>query len=395
MTHEQLSQFTSELEAAGVSYEIASITQSIDVSTLLTERQHEFVVEAIEWGYYDLPRRCSVTDLAEAFGVNKRPPAASHVAPKDNLLRGSFRAVPTDDRGPLERTKKRRLRSLLVYAGAGRQITHEGVVMEERDHNHADEPRTEESHEAEGGEHAHGTHDRHALPGGLSVATGGLRLAPSEIRLEPNVEQPFTYQIREYDGTVVTEFEETHDELSHLIFVRRDLTRFQHRHPELGADGTWSQQLALPDPGVYRAFVDVRVDGRPTTLGVDLFAPGPVELDPRPDSTREATADGYDITLVPEDIRAGEDVALEFEFRRGGERVAQLHPYLGALGHLVALREGDLAYLHVHPEETDPEGGTVRFEARFPTAGRYRLFLQAKPEGDLLTTSFDVRIDDR
>jgi predicted DNA binding protein len=71
ISHEQLSRFTAKLEAAGVGYEIVSITQSVDVSQLLTERQCEFVTEAIERGYYDSPRRCSVTDLADILGVNK------------------------------------------------------------------------------------------------------------------------------------------------------------------------------------------------------------------------------------------------------------------------------------------------------------------------------------
>lgn len=71
ISHEQLSRFTAELEAAGVRYEIVSITQSVDVSKLLTERQYEFAIEAIERGYYDSPRRCSLTDLADALGVNK------------------------------------------------------------------------------------------------------------------------------------------------------------------------------------------------------------------------------------------------------------------------------------------------------------------------------------
>ncbi len=54
-----------------------------------------------------------------------------------------------------------------------------------------------------------------------------------------------------------------------------------------------------------------------------------------------------------------------------------VEPYLGARGHLVALREGDGAYLHVHPLDEDASGrGPVRFATSFPTAGRYRLFLQ-------------------
>jgi hypothetical protein len=53
-----------------------------------------------------------------------------------------------------------------------------------------------------------------------------------------------------------------------------------------------------------------------------------------------------------------------------------LAPYLGAAGHLVALREGDLAFLHVHPDASDAGAGRAAFAATFPSAGRYRLFLQ-------------------
>lgn len=258
-------------------------------------------------------------------------------------------------------------------------------------HDHHDtDPAVTNSH---GHGQPHGDTDTgsHALPGGLTVAANGLRLAPSEIRIEPATEQKWTYRIHDDAGDIVTEFEETHDQLAHLILVRRDLTRFQHLHPTLEADGTWSAEFGLPDPGVYRAFVDVLVGGQPTTLGVDLLVSGAADYEASPSSTHEATVDGYDVGMTPRTVTASEEITIEFEIRRDGD-VARLDPYLGALGHLVALREGDLAYLHVHPEETDPEDGVVRFTVSFPTTGRYRLFLQAKPDGKLLTVPFGVQV---
>ena len=251
-------------------------------------------------------------------------------------------------------------------------------------------------HEPQDQENVQGysVHGGHAQPGGLSVAADGLLFVPTETRLKPSVEQPWAFQITDTEGNVVRDFEEAHGKRIHLIVVRRDLTHFQHLHPEMDADGTWPVQLELPDPGVYRAFVDIVVDGRPTTLGVDLFAPGTVEVAPRPTTSRQATAADYEVLLQPDEVVAGEDTVLEFEVRRNGQAVSELAPYLGARGHLVALREGDLAYLHVHPLETNSEGGVVEFRARFPTQGRYRLFLQARPEGELITTSFDVHIEE-
>jgi hypothetical protein len=78
--------------------------------------------------------------------------------------------------------------------------------------------------------------------------------------------------------------------------------------------------------------------------------------------------------------------SVRFTVSRGGREVNDLQPYLGARGHLVALREGDLAYLHVHPQ--DGRGSTIAFATHYPSAGRYRLFLQFKHEGRVHTAAF-------
>lgn len=70
-SHEQLSRFVDELAAADVPYEVLSLTQSHDSPALLTGRQWEFVLAAVERGYYDTPRGCTLTELAAAFDVNK------------------------------------------------------------------------------------------------------------------------------------------------------------------------------------------------------------------------------------------------------------------------------------------------------------------------------------
>ncbi|WP_254533404.1 helix-turn-helix domain-containing protein [Natrinema gelatinilyticum] len=70
-SHERLSQFTDELAAADIPYQILSVTQSHDSTEELTDRQQEFITEAVERGYYDSPRGCTLTELAESFDVNK------------------------------------------------------------------------------------------------------------------------------------------------------------------------------------------------------------------------------------------------------------------------------------------------------------------------------------
>ncbi|UPM45144.1 helix-turn-helix domain-containing protein [Halocatena salina] len=76
-SHGRISQFTEEMDAADIPYQIQSITQSYDPSELLTDRQQELITKAVEKGYYDTPRDCTLTELAEEFDVN--PSAASGV----------------------------------------------------------------------------------------------------------------------------------------------------------------------------------------------------------------------------------------------------------------------------------------------------------------------------
>lgn len=70
-SHERLSQFRDELAETGFAFEVVWVTQSVDPTDLLTGRQRQFVTEAIERGYYDTPRRCSLTELADILGVSK------------------------------------------------------------------------------------------------------------------------------------------------------------------------------------------------------------------------------------------------------------------------------------------------------------------------------------
>jgi hypothetical protein len=83
--------------------------------------------------------------------------------------------------------------------------------------------------------------------------------------------------------------------------------------------------------------------------------------------------------------RQGDETMLSYTISRAGQPVA-VEPYLGASGHLVALRAGDLAYLHVHPMDSK-ERGRIAFAAHYPSAGRYRLFLQFKAAGRVHTAA--------
>jgi hypothetical protein len=241
--------------------------------------------------------------------------------------------------------------------------------------------------------HGSGHHEMHAAPGGLSSSSDGLTL---EIDWVPSGDAEersgkLEFRILGPGGEPVRDFDEQHDRAMHLMVVRRDLTNYRHLHPLMGADGTWSAPMTFPEPGVYRVFADFATSGRSLTLGTDLEVPGPYEPAPLPAPADAVRADGYEVALEAQ-IHADGDSSLVFEVSREERPVEDLEPYLGALGHLVALREGDLAFLHVHPEAEEGSGPRIAFRATFPSEDRYRLFLQFAHEGQVRTAAFTVEV---
>ncbi len=223
---------------------------------------------------------------------------------------------------------------------------------------------------------------------GLAVADGGLRVEVERPELRRDRAERLAFRIVDERGEAVRDFDVEHEKRMHLIVARRDLTGFQHLHPEMGADGTWSAQVTLPQAGSYRLFADFSREGEAITLATDLRVDGAADLQTLPAPRPTAVSDGgYDVRLDAGTPRAGEESALRFAITRDGEPV-RTEPYLGAGGHLVALREGDLAFLHVHPTGDAGEDGTIEFGASFPSAGRYRLFLQFRAGGRVETVAF-------
>jgi len=221
---------------------------------------------------------------------------------------------------------------------------------------------------------------------GLAVSENGLTLELAQRTARPDTKFRLAFRILGEDGRAVREFDVEHTKRMHLIVVRRDLSGFQHLHPTLRADGTWTTPLTLPQAGTYRVFADFSVSGKPTTLADDLQVDGDVQSRELPAPSKTAEADGFRVRLVDGAVRAGTESPLTFNVTRNGKPVS-LQDYLGAKGHLVALRRGDLAFLHVHPDEN-----SLRFDASFPTAGSYRLFLQFKVAGLVHTAAFTLEV---
>ncbi|HEX7097390.1 MAG TPA: hypothetical protein VF183_15995 [Acidimicrobiales bacterium] len=232
-------------------------------------------------------------------------------------------------------------------------------------------------------EEEHGGMEDGMVPG-LATAEDGYRLIAEANTVAAGSPTTFRFRITDDDGTV-TDFDITHTKPMHVILVRRDFNGFQHLHPDMRPDGTWEMQLTIPQAGAYRLFADFAIDGEKRTLATDVFVAGDFRPQPLPEPATVASAgDGYTVELSGDAV-VGEESTLEFVVRHNGRLVDELPMYLGARGHLVALRDGDLAYLHVHADEE-----RLAFEAEFPSAGAYRLFLQFQHDGEVRTAAFTV-----
>ncbi|MUN07730.1 hypothetical protein GLX25_11460 [Agromyces luteolus] len=237
----------------------------------------------------------------------------------------------------------------------------------------------------------------HEVPG-LSIEADGYRLADLHAPDEAGSAESLHFRILDAEGEAVTAFDETHERPLHLIVVRSDGAQFRHVHPELEHDGHWSIPWEWEAAGTYRLFADFRPTGHSETLTLTttastngLVAPSDA---PAPGS-RVAEAGPFTVELAG-DLAAGAEAELEFTVRRDGRPVTTIEPYLGAAGHLVMLRAGDLGYLHAHPlDEAETAGASglgpdIRFAATPPTAGAYLLYVDFKVDGQVHTAAFAV-----
>jgi hypothetical protein len=209
-------------------------------------------------------------------------------------------------------------------------------------------------------------------PAGLAVEQDGYRLVHERDAFTAGRVTQYDFRIVGPDGETVRDFDVEHERRLHLIVVGREADApFLHLHPRQRADGTWTVPLRLPAAGSYRVFADFTSGGERRTLAIDLTA-----------TAGAPAAAFWDSSYVVELHRQGDRFSFDVRDDRGP---VETRPYLGAGGHLVVLREGDLAYLHAHADEDE-----LAFDVPFPGEGRYRLYLQFKVGDTVETARFEV-----
>lgn len=70
-SNQRLSELGQQLERFDHSFTVESIREDVDPEQLLSRRQRDLLLDAADAGYYETPRRCSLTELANEVGIAK------------------------------------------------------------------------------------------------------------------------------------------------------------------------------------------------------------------------------------------------------------------------------------------------------------------------------------
>ena len=234
-----------------------------------------------------------------------------------------------------------------------------------------------------------------------------------------------------------------HGKLMHLFLISRDApTSFAHLHPVASDSSNFTAALGALPAGRYRAFADVvHETGFAQTMVAEVDVPAklgtPMSTDPDDalfsgdaSGALYALPDGATITWEGKGdaLRANEDAGMRFTVREPDGTVARLAPYLGMPAHAVVYRTDGSVFIHLHPNGTismvaqDALGahqrsdtvpgmlatrlaagaamqhgaasfdGALTFPYAFPTSGSYRVWVQLRRPGGVVTAPFDAQV---
>ena len=201
----------------------------------------------------------------------------------------------------------------------------------------------------------------------------------------------------------------------HLLFVRDDLSTIIHRHPPIAPDGTIDDHVRFKAPGRYRVVVDAYPERPVGSLkNFQLFrwldVAGDAKDEPLPAFAAEQKVDGFTVRMESApDLKALDASLIDVTVTDPKGRPAKFTPYYGALAHAIFFRRQSLDYFHTHvctpgtPGCTSTLGGaqvTGKTDAPgklavgvlLPVAGTWRLFIQVKANGKLLTAPFTLTV---
>jgi hypothetical protein len=199
----------------------------------------------------------------------------------------------------------------------------------------------------------------------------------------------------------------------HLIIVSDDLSTIIHRHPPMRAGGHFRQQVVFPAPGRYRVIVDAYPRNGGPVPNFQLFRDVQVRGVPTPAplggyrAVQHVGGFTFSAPRRPQ-IRAIQAALMTVHVTSPGGKPARFVPWYGALAHAIFFHVGTLDYFHTHVCAPHASGcssllagarvtgtssapGKLTIGILLPTAGTWKLFLQSKPDGRLVTVPYMLR----
>ena len=202
----------------------------------------------------------------------------------------------------------------------------------------------------------------------------------------------------------------------HLIIVRDDLAYIIHTHPPVGADGRLTQAVIFPAPGPYHVLVDLypNLPGEPPNFQLvsSITVAGAYHPAKLPPYQPNLVEDGYhfDMQAHPA-LHAIQAELVNVSVTDPAGRPVHFVPWFGALAHAIFFHAGTLDYFHTHicaPSAPNcgalPGVASTRIAGRatapgklkigvlVPVPGVWRLFLQLKAGGRILTAPYTLDV---
>jgi hypothetical protein len=184
-----------------------------------------------------------------------------------------------------------------------------------------------------------------------------------------------------------------HEKKIHLILTSKDLSWFDHVHPELDASGAYKLDYAFPKAGTYFLFADYKpaLGTHITDTASIMVGTGQPTQIAYTKTKLTSQADELELALNQPNASPGFAAGTPFELtatvRLNGTEIppTMLDDYLGAKAHMVIIKTDTYEYLHVHP---GIENDRLSLKATFSKPGIYRGFLQVQYKGKIRTGNF-------
>lgn len=204
-------------------------------------------------------------------------------------------------------------------------------------------------------------------------------------------------QVNDLMGKTVNKFEFGHEKLMHLIVVSKDLSYFDHLHPVYKGKGLFTVTPDFPSGGEYKLFADFIPEGSDKNVKTKLVKVSGEQAKPVsliPDRVLTKVIDGKEVTLKFDKLMTKNEVKMTFTIKDAKTKkgITDLQPYLGAIGHVVAISGDTNTYLHVHPMNEKSSGPDAEFMTSFPKKGLYKIWGQFKQNGDVFIVPFVVDV---